>query len=47
LALIIIAFTAVTGIAFGGVRILLRKWFPNKVIDRPEDVEFIRLDLKD
>lgn len=34
------------GFAFGGVRVLAKKFFPNRVFDRPEDVEIIRLDLK-
>ncbi|HUQ50347.1 MAG TPA: DUF6599 family protein [Terriglobales bacterium] len=46
LAFIIIAFTFVTGLAFGGFRILSRKYFPER-FDRPQDAEFIRLDLKD
>lgn len=34
------------GFAFGGVRVLAKKLFPNRVFDRPEDVEIIRLNLK-
>ncbi|HEY6252762.1 MAG TPA: DUF6599 family protein [Candidatus Angelobacter sp.] len=34
------------GFAFGGIRILAKKLFPDKVFDRPEDVEIIRLNLK-
>jgi hypothetical protein len=34
------------GFAFGGIRILAKKVFPNRVFDRPEDVEIIRLNLK-
>lgn len=34
------------GFAFGGLRILTKKLFPDKVFDRPEDVEIIRLNLK-
>jgi len=33
------------GIAFGGVRVLLQRFFPNRWFDRPEDVEIIRLNL--
>ncbi len=47
LAFIIIGFTFVTGVAFGGFRILSRKFFPGRFVDRPEDVEFIKLDLRD
>jgi len=34
------------GFAFGGLRILARKLLPNKVFDRADDVEIIRLNLK-
>jgi hypothetical protein len=34
------------GFAFGGVRILTKKLFPNRVFDRPDEVEIIRLNLK-
>ena len=34
------------GFAFGGIRIVAKKLFPNRVFDRPEDVEIIRLNLK-
>jgi hypothetical protein len=52
--LIIAAFTLIgvlmlialaLGLAFGGVRVLLQRFFPNRSFDRPEDVEFIRLNL--
>jgi hypothetical protein len=36
----------VLGLAFGGVRVMAKKLFPNRVFDRPEDVEIIRLNLK-
>jgi hypothetical protein len=35
----------VAGIAFGGIRILMKRWFPDKVFDRPEQMEFISLHL--
>lgn len=44
---IILAFSLVIGIMFGGVRLLAKKFFPNRVFDRPEDVEIIQLKLKD
>jgi hypothetical protein len=47
LSFIIIGFTFVTGLALGGVRILSRKFFPGRFFDRPENVEFIKLDLRD
>lgn len=34
------------GFAFGGVRVLAKKIFPNRVFDRPEDVEIIQLNLR-
>ncbi|HUA13943.1 MAG TPA: DUF6599 family protein [Verrucomicrobiae bacterium] len=35
----------VAGVAFGGIRILMKRWFPDKVFDRPEQMEFISLHL--
>jgi hypothetical protein len=35
----------VAGVAFGGIRILMKRWFPEKVFDRPENMEFISLRL--
>jgi len=35
----------VTGIAFGGFRILVKHWLPGKVFDRPEDIEVLQLGL--
>ncbi|HLV85447.1 MAG TPA: DUF6599 family protein [Candidatus Sulfotelmatobacter sp.] len=35
----------VAGVAFGGFRILMKRWFPEKVFDRPEQMEFISLHL--
>lgn len=43
----IIFITLVAGVAFGGIRIVARKFFPERIFDRPENVEFIRLNLKD
>jgi hypothetical protein len=37
----------VAGIAFGGFRILMRRWLPERVFDRPEQVEFISLHLSE
>lgn len=34
------------GFAFGGIRVLTKKLFPNRFFDRPEDVDIIRLNLK-
>jgi hypothetical protein len=35
----------VAGVAFGGIRILMKKYFPDRVFDRPEQMEFISLHL--
>src|SRR5205823_13169378 len=35
----------VAGVAFGGIRILMKRWYPEKVFDRPEQMEFISLRL--
>lgn len=43
---LILLLALIFGFAFGGVRILAKKLFPNRVFDRPEDVEIIRLNLK-
>jgi hypothetical protein len=37
--------TIVVGIAFGGVRVLTKRFFPGKVFDRPEDMEVLQLGL--
>jgi hypothetical protein len=34
------------GFAFGGLRLLLSRFFPNRVFGRPESVDIIRLNLK-
>lgn len=47
LAFIIGGFMFVIGFAFGGFRIAMKKFFPGKVVDRPEDVEFIKLNLRE
>jgi hypothetical protein len=39
------AIAIVAGIGFGGIRILVKRFFPNKVFDRPERMEFISLHL--
>jgi hypothetical protein len=38
-------FAIVAGVAFGGFRILMKRWLPDKVFDRPEQMEFISLRL--
>ena len=45
LCFILGAMAIVAGVAFGGIRILMKKYFPDKVFDRPEQMEFISLRL--
>lgn len=44
---IVVGLALVAGIAFGGLRILIKRLFPDSVFDRPEVVEFISLHLED
>lgn len=39
------ALAIVAGVAFGGIRILMKRWYPDKIFDRPEQMEFISLRL--
>jgi hypothetical protein len=43
---VILGLALVAGLAFGGLRILARKFFPGRVFDRPKDIEFIELNLR-
>lgn len=43
---VLLLIALIMGFAFGGVRVLAKKLYPNKVFDRPEDVEIIQLHLK-
>jgi len=45
LCFIIIGFALALGLAFGGVRVLAKRLLPNRIFDRPQDVEFISLHL--
>lgn len=45
LCLVVVGFSLVAGLAFGGFRILMKRLFPNRVFDRPEDMEIISLHL--
>jgi len=47
LCFIIIGFALVVGVAFGGVRIFAKRLFPDRIFDRPQDVEFISLHLSE
>jgi hypothetical protein len=43
---IILLFAVVSGLAFGGLRIVAQRLFPGRFIGRPREAEMIRLDLK-
>jgi len=47
LAAIICGMAVVFGVAFGGFRVLMKRVFPDKVFDRPEQAEIIALHLSD
>jgi hypothetical protein len=42
---ILAGLAVVAGVAFGGIRILMKRWYPNRIFDRPEQMEFISLKL--
>jgi hypothetical protein len=44
---IILGFAIAVGVAFGGVRILVKRFWPDRFFDRPEDVELVSLHLSD
>ena len=44
---IILLISVIFGVFFGGFRILMRRFFPESVFDRPEQVEIIQLHLKE
>jgi hypothetical protein len=44
---ILMGMAIVVGVGFGGVRILAKRFFPGRVFDRPEEMEFISLHLDD
>jgi len=44
---IILLISIIFGVFFGGVRILMKRIFPDRVFDRPEDVEIIQLHLRE
>ena len=47
LCIIVGAISLAVGVAFGGVRVLLRRYFPGRVFGRSGQTEFISLDLAD
>ena len=44
---IVVGLSLVAGIAFGGVRVIVKRFFPDSVFDRPEAMEFISLHLEE
>lgn len=47
LAAIVCGLSVVVGVAFGGFRIAIKRMFPDKVFDRPDQLEIIALHLSD
>jgi len=47
LCAILIGLALVVGVGFGGLRILLKRLFPGRIFDRPEEMEIISLHLDD
>jgi hypothetical protein len=47
LSFVLVGLALVAGVAFGGVRILIKRLFPDRVFDRPEEMEFIALHIND
>jgi hypothetical protein len=44
---VILAFALFFGFAFGGIRVLLKRFYPDRFVDRPEDAAMITLNLRD
>jgi hypothetical protein len=44
---IILLISLIFGVFFGGARLLMKRLFPDRVFDRPEDVEIIQLHLRE
>ena len=42
---ILAGLAVMAGVAFGGIRILMKRFYPDRVFDRPEQMEFISLRL--
>ena len=47
LCIIVGALSLATGVAFGGARVLLRRFFPGPVFGHADQTEFISLDLRE
>ncbi|HEV2988216.1 MAG TPA: DUF6599 family protein [Candidatus Angelobacter sp.] len=46
LIMMLMTVALILGFAFGGVRVWVKKHYPNSIFDRPEDIEIIQLNLK-
>ena len=44
---IVVGLALVAGVAFGGLRLIVKRFFPDSVFDRREAMEFISLHLED
>lgn len=44
---IILLISIIFGVFFGGIRIVVKRFFPNKVFDRPDELEIIQLHLEE
>jgi hypothetical protein len=44
---IVVGLALVAGLAFGGLRLFIKRYFPDSIFDRPEVVEFISLHLEE
>jgi len=44
---ILLVFALIFGLFFGGIRVLLTRYFPGTVLDLPENVEILQLHLRD
>ena len=44
---IVVGLSLIAGLAFGGFRVVMKRLFPDRVFDRPEDMELISLHLDD
>src|SRR5207302_7337341 len=47
LCAILIGLALVAGVAFGGLRIAMKRLLPDRIFDRPEEMEFISLHLEE
>jgi hypothetical protein len=44
---IILLISVIFGVFFGGIRLVVKRFFPNRVFDRPEEMEIIQLHLEE